>query len=476
MPGPSVEAKRFSQYELLQPDLDNNDLSEYAADILGYSPFLEDRETPEFYLTPTNQDPVLLDPNFQGEPFLKRFDWSMPQSFESSHWSIDDILADCTPEKTALWSEAISDEELLSKNLSSSSFSTPSVTRVHYYATDFNQSPDNYTASDPLVPSYPSPTETLKPAPSRAGSGKVSKRSAKKSPRGKKSGKFNFVAKKASLQKLVSELQLKAEVEKSRDSGILVRKNVAKELAIAESAIVPCVKFEGVDFKDSQQFLNDQALQHQLDGQFRTIWNYHRDQQGPEVFLTLSLADGKRKYGPNDYQFSVISRHLPYNCFGRPQAVSKKKLNKVQEELEREHSLFGENAHCWRHFVTSFEYFKLVNFMLGQDYDFNLNDNQAGETRGSDGKVISPEKRHDMRTRSHAKIYFEGKAVKSAHELLHNETTSDRKSFIVGTFGQIMGYTYKKPYGSDSSLSVMEYKYLEEALQKEINFHIFHRL
>ncbi|CAR24997.1 KLTH0G09240p [Lachancea thermotolerans CBS 6340] len=476
MPALFAEAQHLTRNDVLQSIFENNsDQEDALPPTPGYLFFLEDhedRKTPELYLDLAQQDPVLSDVSFHGEPFLKRFESTMPSNFDSLRWSVDDILADCTPEKSSLWSGAWSDDEALSKDLNSSPFSTPSLTQSNI---------EDVLARVPEPPimcfaefqRHP-PQEKPGHIPARASTGKVSKPNNKQASRGKRSSKFNLSAKRALLQKLISRMQMRTRLEQTYEHGILVRRNVAKELAIEGEGATPQLQFCGTRFQDVQTFLQSQATLHQDACHFRTIWSYNREQKGSTIILTLSLTDEQSKCGENEYQFSVISRYLPYDCFGRPHGAVKKKLNRVQEELEREKETRKGDTYCWRHFLTSFEYFKLVSFMLGKEYDFNLNDNQTGETRGSDGKVISPEKRHDMRTRSHAKIYFEGKAVKSAHELLNDETISSHKSFIVGTFGQIMAYTNKRPFGSDSSLSVMEFKYLEEALEKEINFHVFH--
>ncbi|CUS23972.1 LAQU0S13e00430g1_1 [Lachancea quebecensis] len=476
MPALFAEAQHLTHNDVLQSIFDNNsDHEDPLPSTPGYLFFVEDREsgkTPELYLDLAQQDPVLSEASFHEEPFLKRFESAMSNNIDALRWSVDDILADCTPEKSSLWSGAWSDEDALSKDFNSSPFSTPSISQSNI-GDVLAQMPEPPVICFADFPCHP-PQERHGHIPAHASVGKVSKSNSKQVCRGKRNSKFNLSAKRALLQKLISRMQMRARVDQVHEHGILVRKNVAKELAIAGEGMTPQLQFWGTKFQDVQTFLQSEATRYQDICQFRTIWSYHREQKGSTIILTLSLTDEQSKCGENDYQFSVISRYLPYDCFGRPYGAVKKKLNRVQEELEREKETRKGDTYCWRHFLTSFEYFKLVSFMLGKDYDFNLNDNQTGETRGSDGKVISPEKRHDMRTRSHAKIYFEGKAVKSAHELLNDETMSSRKSFIVGTFGQIMGYTNKRPFGSDSSLSVMEFKYLEEALAKEINFHVFH--
>ncbi|SCU86396.1 LAME_0D05952g1_1 [Lachancea meyersii CBS 8951] len=509
--------------ELSQPLSGNiEELEDHSPGVLAYNSLfenLEDRHTPEFYTHSTKRDPVLLESSLQEEPLLKKFKTPMSSNSESHNWSIDDILAECTPEKTSLWTGAISEEEHFPKEVSHSSFdSPPNYSRLNCDSDvvidrEFgaDMSPDlqpqtladvnvlgspvdavrhmnikaEFQAQKPVVKlntkiithsvsALQSPKRLFaKTSTKTVSTNKITKTVASKF-RGNRSSKFNHGAKRASLQRLILDLQSRVTYRTTSADGFLVRKSVAKELKIEDQCVVPVLDFVGTLFPHVCQYLGEQAVHFQPSGQFRTIWNYHREQNGSTISMSLTPYNGESSCDGENYQFSVISRVLPHDCFGKPQSLSKKKTNKVQDELEHEKRAAGGSMFQWRHFVTSFEYFKLVSFMLGSNYDYSLNDNQVGETRGSDGKVISPEKRHDMRTRSHAKIYFEGKAVKSAHELMNGETANKRKSFIVGTFGQIMGYTHMKPFGSDSSLSVMEFKYLEEALSKEINFHLFH--
>ncbi|CEP62140.1 uncharacterized protein LALA0_S04e08746g [Lachancea lanzarotensis] len=484
------------------------DAEDHSPGVLAYSLFesSQERHTPEFYAHNLKRDPYLLESSLREEFMLKKFDTPMSGNSDSHNWSIDDILAECTPEKTSLWTGAISEEDPLSRELDDSSFdSSPSYNKLNCdsqimsgreYGSNLNpilhgqtlkgtdttnleprnQRP-NVTINTKILRTTPvsSPAKTfLKPTESLTGK-KLAKAKVTK-PRGNRSSKFNVGAKRASLQKLVADLQSTSTYRSTDTNGLLVRKSVAKELKIEDQCATPMLDFTGTLFPHVCQYLAEQAAHFQPSGQFRTIWNYHRQQTGAAISLSLTPYNGEISKDGENYQFSVISRILPHDCFGKPQCVSKKKVNKVQEELEREKRAADGSMYQWRHFITSFEYFRLVSFMLGSNYDYSLNDNQIGETRGSDGKVISPEKRHDMRTRSHAKIFFEGKAVKSAHDLTSGETANKRRTFIVGTFGQIMGYTHMKPFGSDSSLSVMEFRYLEEALSKEINFHLFHKV
>ncbi|SCV05449.1 LANO_0H07734g1_1 [Lachancea nothofagi CBS 11611] len=516
----SIELQQPLWNNLSQACFGNTEeLEEHSPGVLAYNSLFDgsdDCETPEFYTDKSNKDPVLLESSAREEQLLRKFDSSMTGSLDSHSWSIDDILAECTPEKSSLWTGAISGENNYQRELSGSSLTTSynqnrfqsdsDVVIDQRFEVGLNgdldteentleadsisdrTNDDNYkatfSANKPLIKvntkdmknhTLPSPSRLFVEPVKHEFAGKVSKPSTKKN-RGKRSSKFNFNAKKASLQKLITELQSKCDQARHGENGFLIRRSVAKELDIEHQCSPTILNFGGTLFSHVMRYLEEQALHFQPAGQFRTIWNYHRKQQGSRIVLSLTPYNGETDCDGTNYQFSVVSRLLPHDCFGNPQSVSKKKTNKVQDELEREKRASRGNMFHWRHFLTSFEYFKLVSFMLGTNYDFGLNDNQIGETRGSDGKVISPEKRHDMRTRSHAKIYFEGKAVKSAHELVSNETAGRRKSFIVGTFGQIMGYTHMKPFGSDSSLSVMEFRYLEEALSKEINFHVSHSI
>ncbi|SCU94265.1 LAFA_0F20824g1_1 [Lachancea sp. 'fantastica'] len=484
------------------------DLEDHSPGILAYNTLfegLDDRQTPDCCSYNSKRDPYLLESGLREEFMLKKFDTPMSGNSDSHNWSIDDILAECTPEKTSLWTGAISEEDPLSREFDDSSFdSSPSYNKLQCesnlingreFGTNLNpilkdqslQAPDittnlrahkpNVTVNTKLLRITPisSPVGTFVKPLKSVPSSRVSKAKITK-PRSHRSSKFNVSAKRASLQKLIVDLQSKSTYQSCGTNGFLVRKSVAKELKIDDQCVTPVLDFTGTLFPHVRQYLAEQAAHFQPSGQFRTIWNYHREQNGADISLSLTPYNGEINNDGENYQFSVISRILPHDCFGKPQFVSKKKPNKVQEELDREKKAVDGSMYQWRHFITSFEYFRLVSFMLGSNYDYSLNDNQIGETRGSDGKVISPEKRHDMRTRSHAKIYFEGKAVKSAHDLTSGETANKRRTFIVGTFGQIMGYTHMKPFGSDSSLSVMEFKYLEEALSKEINFHLFHGL
>ncbi|SCU88392.1 LADA_0E09868g1_1 [Lachancea dasiensis] len=516
----SVDQQQSAWKDLTQPFFGTSkELDQQSPEVLAYNSLFEDsedRDTPELNIESSRKDPLLLGSCSQEEQVLHKFESNMYTASDSHQWSIDDILAECTPEKSSLWTGALSEEEKPVGDLSSSSFTSPSnYSKFHSgsdaaigqeYGAAFNndlstavhrEAAHRYEFDDKVSPSsmlnnrghssyqkletsansgsLQSQAKLFVKPTKKPSTGKIQKQTAKK-PRAKRSSKFNHSAKRASLEKLVAELQSKNESRSDGTMGFLIRKSISKELKIEGSCVVPTLRFGGTMFGQVLQYLDDQCVQFEPAGQFRTIWNYHRIEDGPTITLCLTPYDGVATCDGNNYQFSVISRLLPHDCFGNPQSANKKKANRIQDELDREKRADHGKMFRWRHLLTSFEYFKLVSFMLGTTYDYSLNDNQLGETRGSDGKVISPEKRHDMRTRSHAKIYFEGKAVKSAHELLNAETADRRKSFIVGTFGQIMGYTHMRPFGSDSSLSVMEFKYLEEALSKEINFQVFHAI
>ncbi|SCW02007.1 LAFE_0E12090g1_1 [Lachancea fermentati] len=448
---------------IMQPALDSDyDLEVCRLDETSSQPLfdaLDNSDSLQNFDEPIPNDPVLLDAawNFSSP---KRFDGSPSTRIESDQWSVEDILASYVPETPSIWTnnpvEGDDDQQeaVVSPGTSESS--------PLCYLENLD------TSSSLMHPIVHGSTPCSNPDISGEALHEPGKHLQVK----KKRTRVSASAKKAAFLKLVSELQLR-HTRRKQPLGILLRKNVAKELDIDVKDKPIVLSFRGYSLECAIAYLVNQSRQFQRNGSFRTIWRYKRKQEGPKIILELALSNSKELSDSETFQFSVVSRYLPYGCFGKPTYTIKRKPNKVQEELDREIEAKGQETHCWRHFVTSFEYFKLVTFMLGKTYDFTLNDNQTGETRGSDGKVISAEKRHDMRTRSHAKIYFEGKTVKSANELIRDEDNELRKPFIVGTFHQIMGYTHKKPFGSDSSLSVMEFKYLPDALQKEINFHIY---
>ncbi|SCU84658.1 LAMI_0C08372g1_1 [Lachancea mirantina] len=410
--------------------------------------------------TPTVDPNLLLEaPLEAGDALLKFFSGAGGElsSTGSNMWSIDDVLDNC---QATLASHSSDDDEALLReptcNVSETTVGSECVVSTPMPCVQVQ-------VSDPVTVIQSKPD--LKPTARRT--------SATHKCTKKRSWKINKTNKKAVLNKLIENLQTETGDE---PCGMLLRKNVARELDIDVRDKTARLEFSGFKLAQVQALLDRKASNMLPERQFRTLWMLARQQSGTVVQLEFKPFEKETADLDQIFVFSVISRYLPYGCFGKTATSPKKKQSAVQESLRAEELDKTEHDFCWRHFITSYEYFKMVTFMLGDNYDFNVNDNQSGETRGSDGKLISAEKRHDMRTRSHAKMYFEGKAVKSANELSGDETSECRRQFIVGTFSQIMNYNYRKPYGSDSSLSVMEFKYLEDALNKEINFHIFHEI
>lgn len=97
------------------------------------------------------------------------------------------------------------------------------------------------------------------------------------------------------------------------------------------------------------------------------------------------------------------------------------------------------NSKCWFHYVRGGAYVTLAQFVLGPDFDYDMNDNQAEPTVGNDLKIISAKKRCLSRLRSHAKnviVVDPFLGCGSALEICHIEPKL-RKQLDHHTFFQI---------------------------------------
>lgn len=256
--------------------------------------------------------------------------------------------------------------------------------------------------------------------------------------------------------------------------GRILRTTLVKKTGVNNEHRTLEVTFLNSPFTQMYKHLDTLSYANRERGNFRTIWKVVRQQDRSSIFLKLDSSNETEDCPPDIFQFSVISRILPQGCFGRSKIALKKKKNTVQEQLDIERS---QGGYCWRHFVTSFEYFKLIDYILGYQYDVAFNNKKTNNgTIGKDGKPIPAKKHQEMRVRSHAKIWFDGKAIKSSENLTQEEQDPVRREFVVGLFQQIKAYAKKRPISNDNNLCVMEFKYLKEAVEKELSFYSYQSL
>lgn len=178
---------------------------------------------------------------------------------------------------------------------------------------------------------------------------------------------------------------------------------------------------------------------------FRTIWRVTRDQHDNKVCLNFYLSDEERQVAPEDMEISVFVLMVP--------------------------------GHTIKYLVTSCQYLELVNFVLGKGYNHLINDNLAETTVGSDGKMISTQKHHASRVRSHVKKYLKRHVVKDLRKYTDRDR-SDEKEFVyqMALHNLVLQCYRKKPFESKVSIALMELENVEKALVKQAEFFTFKKV
>lgn len=251
-----------------------------------------------------------------------------------------------------------------------------------------------------------------------------------------------------------------------RDSSVTLEKKVEFFQAIIEDAKIK--KVQGIILrdqaaaelrlgKDEHHALNltlpnfDLVCQY-LDGKaqeqhnsFRTIWKISRTQIDHHVSLEFHLSDETATVPDADMEISVFTLMAP--------------------------------GHSTKHLVTSCQYLEMVNFILGKDYNYLINDNLAETTVGSDGKMISTQKHHASRVRSHVKKLLKRHVVKD----FKRYTAEDRSDPIefeykMALHNLVLQCYVKKPFESKVSIALMELGCVKKALTKQTEFFTFKKI
>ncbi|QLL33861.1 hypothetical protein HG536_0F01860 [Torulaspora globosa] len=178
---------------------------------------------------------------------------------------------------------------------------------------------------------------------------------------------------------------------------------------------------------------------------FRTIWRVTREQFDNKVCLNFYLSDEVRPVAKDDIEISVFVLIVP--------------------------------GHSTKYLVTSCQYLELVNFVLGKNYNHLINDNLAETTVGSDGKMISTQKHHASRVRSHVKKFLRRHVVKDLRKYTDLDRSDAREfEYRMALHNLVLQCYQKKPFESKVSIALMELENVEKALLKQAEFFTFKKV
>ncbi|QLQ78486.1 hypothetical protein HG537_0A07330 [Torulaspora globosa] len=178
---------------------------------------------------------------------------------------------------------------------------------------------------------------------------------------------------------------------------------------------------------------------------FRTIWRVTREQFDNKVCLNFYLSDEVRPVAKDDIEISVFVLIVP--------------------------------GHSTKYLVTSCQYLELVNFVLGKSYNHLINDNLAETTVGSDGKMISTQKHHASRVRSHVKKFLRRHVVKDLRKYTDLDRSDVREfEYRMALHNLVLQCYQKKPFESKVSIALMELENVEKALLKQAEFFTFKKV
>lgn len=224
--------------------------------------------------------------------------------------------------------------------------------------------------------------------------------------------------------------------------GIILRDQAAAELRLGKDEH-RSLNLTLLNFDLVCQYLSTRT-QGQKDS-FRTIWRISRTQINHHVSLEFHLSDETASVPDNDMEISVFTLIAP--------------------------------GHTTKHLVTSCQYLEMVNFILGKDYNYLINDNLAETTVGSDGKMISTQKHHASRVRSHVKKLLKRHVVKD----FKRYTAEDRSDpvefeYRMALHNLVLQCYVKKPFESKVSIALMELGCVKNALTKQAEFFTFKKI
>lgn len=234
-------------------------------------------------------------------------------------------------------------------------------------------------------------------------------------------------------------------VENARDKklrGIFLRDHAASELAISKNDY-KTMELNLINIDSISQTLGI-IMQGQKES-FRTVWKIFRQQYDHEVYLTFQLSDEYAAVNENETEISIFTLMVP--------------------------------GHIPKHLITGCQYLQLVNFILGKEYNHLINDNLAETTVGSDGKMISTQKHHASRVRSHVKKYLKRHVVKDLRRYTNEERSNVSEfHYQMVLHNLVMGCILKKPFESKVSVALMELPKVKDALIKQTDFFVFKRI
>lgn len=224
--------------------------------------------------------------------------------------------------------------------------------------------------------------------------------------------------------------------------GIFLRDHAASELAIGKDDYKP-LELNLTNIDCISQTL--ELMKKHRPESFRTIWKIFRQQFDHEVYLTFQLSDEYAAINENEMEISIFTLMVP--------------------------------GHSHKNLLTGCQYLQLVNFILGKNYNHLINDNLAETTVGSDGKMISTQKHHASRVRSHVKKYLKRHVVKDIKRYTEEERSNVSEFHYQMTLHNlVMGCTLKKPFESKVSVALMELPNVKDALIKQSEFFVFKKI
>lgn len=225
-------------------------------------------------------------------------------------------------------------------------------------------------------------------------------------------------------------------------SGIFLRDQAASELSIKKHEH-HSLKLTLLNFDEVERDLEKKMLTQSRS--FRTLWRIVKTQKDHNIMLKLLPSDEMKLVEPEDMEISVFTLIVA--------------------------------GHKSKHLVTSCQYLELVNFILGKDYNHLLNDNLAETTVGSDGKMISTQKHHASRVRSHVKKFLKRHVIKDMKRYTEEERCNiDEFRYQMVLHNLVMNCTVKKPFESKVSVALMELQNLKYALLKQAEFFTFKKI
>lgn len=232
------------------------------------------------------------------------------------------------------------------------------------------------------------------------------------------------------------------DAKKNNIPGIFLRDHAAGELSLEKTEHCP-LELGLPNFGSIGQHL-DTMLQKERSS-FRTVWRVVRTQCDNQVCLNFFPSDETSPVPKGDMEISVFALIVP--------------------------------GHSTKYLVTSCQYLELVNFVLGKSYNHLINDNLAETTVGSDGKMISTQKHHASRVRSHVKKFLRRHVVKDLRKYTDAERCDVKEfEYRMALHNLVLQCHQKRPFESKVSIALMELENVEKALLKQSEFFTFKKV